>query len=71
MWDIMGNICERAQDNLWGLYGKYLWESKLGNNMKNIWVICGKYVGNIYVSPKYFMGLYGYFFRKWANEIRA
>ena len=71
MWDIKGNICERAQDNLWGLYGKYLWESKLGNNMKNIWVICGKYVGNIYVGPKYFMGLYGYFFRKWANEIRA
>ena len=48
----MGNICERAQDNLWGFYEKYLWEPKLGNNMKNIWVICGKYIGNNYVSPK-------------------
>ena len=26
MWDIMGNICERAQGNLWSLYRKYLWE---------------------------------------------
>ena len=40
----MGNICEMAQDNLWDLYRKYLWEPKLGNNMKNIWVICEKYV---------------------------
>ena len=62
----MGNICERAQDNLWGFYEKYLWEPKLGNNMKNIWVICVKYVGNIYVDPKQFMGVYGYF-SEWAN----
>ena len=46
------NVRERAQDNLWGLYRKYFWEPKLGNNMENIWVICGKYVGNIYVGPK-------------------
>ena len=39
MWDIMGNICERAQNNLWALYGKYLCEPKLGNNM-------GKYLGH-------------------------
>ena len=52
MWDIMDNICERTQDNLWGLYRKYFWEPKLGNNMENIWVICGKYVGNIYMGPK-------------------
>ena len=26
MWDMMGNICERAQDNLWGLFMEYLWE---------------------------------------------
>ena len=26
MWDMMGNICERTQDNLWGLYMEYLWE---------------------------------------------
>ena len=68
MWNIIDNICERTQDNLWGLYGKS--EPKSGNNMEDIWVICGKYVGNIYVSPKQFMGLYGYF-SKWANEIRA
>ena len=61
MWDIMGKICERAQDNLWGLYGKYLQEPKLGNNMENIWVIYRKYVRNIHVGPKQFMGLYGYF----------
>ena len=50
MWNIMDNICERTQDNLWGLYGKS--EPKSGNNMEDIWVICGKYVGNIYVGPK-------------------
>ena len=52
MWNIMGNICENAQDNLWAIYEKYLWEPKLRNNMENIWVICGKYVGNIYVGSK-------------------
>ena len=57
----MGNIYERAQDNLWGLYGKYLQGPKLGNNMESIWVICGKYVGNTYVGPEQFMGLYGIF----------
>ena len=31
--DIMGNICERTQGNLWGLYREYLWEP---NNMENI-----------------------------------
>ena len=36
MWPIMGNICERAQGNLWGLYKESLWEP---NNMENIWVI--------------------------------
>ena len=51
MWDIMGNICEKTQNNLWGLYGKYLWESKLGNNM-------GKYLDNIWeVFRKYLCGL--------------
>ena len=52
MWDIIGNIYERAQDNLWGIYRKYLWEPKLGNNMESIWVIWGKYVGNICVGSK-------------------
>ena len=46
MWDIMGNICERAQENLWGLNKESLWEP---NNMENIWVI---YMGNIYVGSK-------------------
>ena len=41
MRDIMGNICERAQGNLWGLYREYLWEA---NNMENIWVIYGEYL---------------------------
>ena len=50
MWDIMDNICEITQDNLWGLYRK--WEPKLGSNMENIWVVCGKYVRNMYVGPK-------------------
>ena len=59
-----------AQDNLWGLYGKYLWEPKLGNNMENIWVICGKYVGNIHGS-KIVYGLVWVFISKWANEIKA
>ena len=52
IWDIIGNIYERAQDNLWGIYRKYLWERKLGNNMESIWVIWGKYVGNICVGSK-------------------
>ena len=52
MWDIMSSICEKAQDNLWGLYRKYLWEPKLNNNMESIWVICGKYVGNICAGLK-------------------
>ena len=64
MWDIMGNICERAQGNLWGIHREYLWEP---NNMGNIWVI---YMGNIYVGLKQFMGLCGYFY-EWANEIKA
>ena len=65
----MGDICERTQDNLWGLYGEYLWEPKpkLGNNMENIWVICGKYL----CGPKIVYGLVWVFFGEWANEIRA
>ena len=35
-----------AQNNLWGLYGKYLWEPKLGNNM---WEI----LGNICEGPSW------------------
>ena len=54
----MGDICERTQDNLWGLYGEYLWEPKLGNNMENIWVICGKYL----CGPKIVYGLVWVFF---------
>ena len=38
MWDIMGNICKKAQGNFWDLCRKYLWEPKLGNNMGNICV---------------------------------
>ena len=45
MWDVMGNICDSPSFF-------FLEEPKLGNNMENIWVICGKYVRNIYVSPK-------------------
>ena len=66
----MGNICERAQDNLWGLYGKYLWEPKLGNNMESIWVIWGKYVGNICVGSKQLWACMS-IFSEWTNEIRA
>ena len=54
----MGSICERAQGNLWGLYGEYLWEP---NNMENIWVICGKCL----------CGLVWVYFSEWANKIRA
>ena len=44
MLGIMGSFCERAQGILWGLYGKYLWVPKLGNNMENIGVI---YIGSV------------------------
>ena len=41
-------IFVRAQNNLWGLYGKYLWESKLGDNMRkyldNMWEVFRKYL---------------------------
>ena len=48
-----------ARNNLWGLYGEYLWELKLGNNVENIWVICGKYL----------WGLFEYFvFGEWVNR---
>ena len=55
MWDIMSNICERAQGNLWDLYREYLWEP---NDMENIWVI---YMENIYVYSRLFIGLCEYF----------
>ena len=55
MWDIMGNICKSPG-----------WVIITGN----ILVICGKYLGNICVGLKEFMGLYGYF-SEWANEIRV
>ena len=54
MWDIMGNICKRAQGNLWGLYMEHLWEP---NNMENIWVICGEYLCGL----KIVYGLVWYF----------
>ena len=49
---VIWKIFVRAQNNLWGLYRKYLWQPKLGNYMGNIcesanWVICGKYLGNM------------------------
>ena len=57
MWDIMGNICKGAQNNLWGLYGKYLWGLNMGGNM-------GKYLGNMWeVCRKYLCGpqiVYGF-----------
>ena len=45
MWAILGNICERAQGNLWAC----AWNICELNNMENIWVI---YMGNIYVGLK-------------------
>ena len=42
MWDIMGNICERAQDNLWGLYLKYLWEIFMWAQ-SSLWACVGIY----------------------------
>ena len=61
---MMGNICERAQGNLWGLYNEYLWEP---NNMENIWVIYRKYLCEL----KIVYGLVWVFFSEWANEIRT
>ena len=37
-----------AQNNLWGLYREYLWKLKLGNNVENIWVICGNYLWGLF-----------------------
>ena len=42
MWDIMGNICERTQDNLWGLYMEYLWEIFLWAQ-SSLWAYVGIY----------------------------
>ena len=53
----MDNICKMTQNNLWGLYGKYLWEPKLGNNMgkylDNMWEVIRKYL----CGPKVVYGL--------------
>ena len=63
MWAILGNICERAQGNLWAC----AWNICEPNTMENIWVI---YMGNIYVGFKKFMGLCGYFC-EWTSKIKA
>ena len=70
MWDIMGNICERVQDNLWGIYRKYLWEPKLGNNMEDIWIICGS-MQEIFMWAQNSLWACRVFFSEWVNEIRV
>ena len=63
MWAILGNICERAQGNLWAC----AWNICEPNNMENIWVI---YMENIYVGLKQFIDLCGYFC-EWASKIKV
>ena len=59
MWDIIGNFCERAQGNLWGLYEGYLWEL-----LGNMWGIFMWVQNNLWTCV-------GIYFCEWANEVRT
>ena len=40
MWDITGNICERAHDNLWGfIYEIFVGAQYHGEYLSNVWEI--------------------------------
>ena len=53
IWDIMGNICEKAHDNLWACVRSICEGPKHGECLGNIYgkYLCGFYIGKIGGSP--------------------
>ena len=64
MWDITGNICERAHGNLWGfIQEKFVGAQYHGEYLSNVWKIFMWAQNNVWTH----MGI----FCEQANEIKA